>query len=268
MDFDIYDALYDRIGKTYDMSRKSDPEIAVRLIAHLKAKIGKSYLDIGCGSGNYTEAIYARGFNISGLDISRQMLDLATQKKPQIPWIHGDARKLPFQPATFDGAICVLSTHHFKKELKEAFSEVFRVLKSGSFVIFTPLREHMKKWWLCEYFPNLMQKAGNDMESFDRLSQNLREAGFLNIRKEKFFVTPSIEDKFLYSGKHNPEIYLDPVVRSGIYLFNLKEFEDEVALGCENLRSDIESGRIAKVLASYANDLEDYVFVTADKLKR
>jgi len=188
-----FDSLYGKIGKTYDITRRSDPTIASRLIFHLSPKIGKNYLDIGCGSGNYTQAIYDKGFNICGLDISRQMLDLARKKNPQIQWILGDTCNLLFKEGVFDGAICVLSTHHIK-DIEKAFSEVFRVMKYGSFVIFSALPEHMKKWWLCEYFPNLMRQACRDMATFDRLSQTLRDAGFQNIRTEKYFISNDLQD--------------------------------------------------------------------------
>jgi ubiquinone/menaquinone biosynthesis C-methylase UbiE len=264
---DIYDTLYDKIGKTYDMTRRSDPGIVSKLIYHLSPKIGKTYLDVGCGSGNYTQAIYEKGFNICGLDISRQMLDFARKKNPQIQWIHGDARSLPFTEEVFDGAICILATHHFK-DIDVAFSEVFRAMRHGTFVIFSALPEHMKKWWLFEYYPNLMRKACSQLASFDRLSQTLRDAGFQDIRREKYFVANDLQDKILFSGKYHPEIYLDPTVRAGISHFALEENKDEIALGCERLKKDIESGKINQVMQAYANELGDYVFIAADKLNR
>jgi len=264
---DLHSSLYDKIGKTYDRTRRSDPGIVSKLIYHLAPKIGKTYLDVGCGSGNYTQAIYEKGHNICGLDISRQMLDLARKKNPQIQWIHGDARDLPFEGGSFDGAICVLSTHQFH-DIDKAFSEVFRVMKHGSFVIFSALPEHMKKWWICDYFPNLMQKACRDLASFDRLSQTLRDAGFQNIKADKYFITDELQDKILYSGKYKPELYLDPVFRSGISHFALDENQEEIHKGCEKLKVDIASGKIQQIIKATLSDLGDYMFVTADKLNR
>lgn len=94
-------AVYDKIGKTYDKTRKADPEISAKIINYLSPRENGCYLDVGCGSGNYTELIFEKGFNICGVDISEEMLEKARRKNSQIKWILGDAKKLPFQNNMF-----------------------------------------------------------------------------------------------------------------------------------------------------------------------
>ena len=53
-------AVYDKIGKTYDQTRKADPEISAKIINFLSPKENGCYLDVGCGSGNYTEMIFEK----------------------------------------------------------------------------------------------------------------------------------------------------------------------------------------------------------------
>jgi ubiquinone/menaquinone biosynthesis C-methylase UbiE len=50
-------AVYNTIGKTYDTTRKPDPEIVQTLIRLIQPKAKGHYLDIACGSGNYTNAL-------------------------------------------------------------------------------------------------------------------------------------------------------------------------------------------------------------------
>ena len=45
---------YDRIGDTYDFTRRPDPRIADRLNSLLGASAGAPVLDVACGTGNYT----------------------------------------------------------------------------------------------------------------------------------------------------------------------------------------------------------------------
>ena len=52
--------LYDSIGIEYDTTRRADPYIAGRLAHHLALSKGGTYLDLACGSGNYTNALSAR----------------------------------------------------------------------------------------------------------------------------------------------------------------------------------------------------------------
>lgn len=51
-------AIYNTIGKTYDLTRKADPMITETIIKLLKPKESGKYLDLACGSGNYTVALH------------------------------------------------------------------------------------------------------------------------------------------------------------------------------------------------------------------
>jgi len=86
------------------------------------------------------------------------MLSKARKKSPDISWRQGDAKKLPAENNSFDGAICTLATHHIKN-IKQAYLEAFRVIKEGKFVIFTSTPEQMKQYWLWEYFPKMMENG-------------------------------------------------------------------------------------------------------------
>jgi ubiquinone/menaquinone biosynthesis C-methylase UbiE len=256
-------AIYDKIGITYDSTRRADAQIVSRLIELLSPRKNGSYLDVGCGSGNYTQAIFRRGFKVTGLDISEEMLSKARIKNNQIVWITGDAKSMSFESRYFDGAICILATHHIK-DIDRAFQEVYRVLKRGNFVIFTAFPEQMNTYWLHHYFPRMMQKAQQAMVSSEIMIRALSSAGFREIRIEKFFVTNALDDWFLHAGKYRPEIYLNPQVRAGISTFALEENQDEVELGCQKLQTDISSGEINKIIASYESNLGDYAFVACN----
>jgi ubiquinone/menaquinone biosynthesis C-methylase UbiE len=258
------EVVYNRIGKTYDQTRKADPEIAKKLIDSLHPTREGYYLDVGCGSGNYTCALSDQGFRFCGIDISEEMLSKARQKSSKIEWVHGDARNLPFQNGQFDGALSVLATHHIK-DIEKCFSEVYRVIKKGNFVLFTSFPDQMKTWWLNHYFPNMMNMAIDMMHSQTEMFAALKKAGFRDIKTEKFFVSNDLKDSFLQVGKYRPDLYLDPVVRSGISTFNLGENQEEIQTGCAKLKTDIDSGAVQQIIESHENDLGDYMFVTASR---
>ena len=79
-------ALYDQIGDGYDTTRRADPAIVRRLAAYLALAPGRRYLDVGCGTGNYTAALAALGGVWHGVDPSRQMLAAARAKAPSLAW--------------------------------------------------------------------------------------------------------------------------------------------------------------------------------------
>jgi ubiquinone/menaquinone biosynthesis C-methylase UbiE len=179
--------IYNTIGKTYDATRKPDSEILEKFVELLRCKSDGRYLDIGCGSGNYTGALAQKGVHIEGIDISAEMLSKARKKYPQIFFQQGDATALPFQDDVFDGAICMLATHHINNN-KKFSQEAFRIIKSGRLVIFTATPEQMKNYWLCHYFPEMMRNAMEKMSAAHMIKDVLEQAGFTHIQQTPFLL--------------------------------------------------------------------------------
>lgn len=254
--------LYDSIGTTYTTSRRADPEIVKALARKLDMLPTGTYLDIACGTGNYTVALSSIGGKWSAVDVSTVMLEQATAKSSAVSWIRSSADELPFSKAAFDGAICTLAIHHFD-DLETPFKELRRTLKHGSFVLFTGLAEQMRDYWLCHYFPEMMARSMEKMPSEIVIRQALLDAGFESISVEPFFVTNELQDLFLYSGKHRPSLYLDPAVRANISSFARLSTESELRAGLNRLHSDIQDGTFSEIAAKYASEQGDYAFVTA-----
>ena len=254
--------LYDSIGTTYTTSRRADPEIVKALAQKLDLLPTGTYLDLACGTGNYTAALSSIGGKWSAVDVSTVMLEQATKKSSAVSWIKGSADELPFSTATFDGAICTLAIHHFE-DLKAPFTELRRTLKHGPFVIFTGLAEQMRHYWLCHYFPEMMERSIEKMPSETVIREALLEAGFESISVEPYFVTNELEDLFLYSGKHRPSLYLDLAVRANISSFARLSPESELRAGLNRIHSDIQTGTFSEIAAKYASEQGDYAFVTA-----
>lgn len=256
--------LYNQIGNNYDTTRHPDPHIVQCLIDFLKIETQYMYIDIACGSGNYTNAIAKKGALMYGIDESSIMIDMAKKKNSEVNWFVRNAEKLPFDDSTFHGAICTLAIHHFSS-IYLVFREIFRVLEQGNFVIFTSTQEQMQNYWLNEYFPKAMEVSIKQMPSLVCIEQDLRDAGFTSICMEPYNVNNELQDLFLYSGKDRPELYLNPHFREGISTFACLANKNEVEDGCNRISMDIESGRINKIMTSHKSTIGDYLFVVAKK---
>ncbi|MBA2450392.1 MAG: class I SAM-dependent methyltransferase, partial [Chloroflexi bacterium] len=235
-----------------------------RLDALLQPEPGGRYLDVGCGTGNYTVSLAARGLPIVGVDQSTTMLRAAQAKDPRVAWRRGDVVALPFRNGAFRGAVCTLAIHHFL-DLRAAFAEVSRVLARGRFVIFTAMPEQMGRYWLGAYFPRMLERSVDQMPGLTTVETALAEAGLQLVGVEPWDVPPDLTDRFFYAGKHRPELYLDPEVRRGISSFRKLVDAGELEAGLARLRADIRTGQIMDVIAAHAHPGGDYSFVVAEK---
>lgn len=255
-------AKYDTIGHSYNSTRSADPYLRDRMYELLKAE-GGLVLDLGCGTGNYTCALTDLGLNFIGVDPSEVMLEKARMQNDSIRWMIGTAEQIPLGDNSVESVLASLTTHHWK-DIPRGFREVARVLKPGGhLVIFTSTPEQMDGYWIGRYFPEAFRKSQAQMPPRQGTIDAVEAAGLVVIKEETYDVSPDLEDLFLLSGKYNPELYFDPVVRAGISTFSSLCDENELHRGLRELRADIDSGRIEDIMASYSSETGDYLFIQA-----
>lgn len=118
------------------------------LLNNLKAKTA---LDVGCGPGNYCELLLGKGFEVTGVDYSQNMLARAEKNAPGAKYVRANAYELPFKDQSFDLVISIGVMQCLSDE-ERFISELCRVSKR--YVILSTLRrthrvknskEHLKK---------------------------------------------------------------------------------------------------------------------------
>ena len=150
---------YDEIGSGYNSTRKADPYLTQKLVEHLSPVKNGTYLDIGCGTGNYTLELEKKGFQMMGIDPSLKMLEKAKRKNPNVDWRVGTVENIELPDNHVEGIIAFLTIHHWS-DLQKGFLEIQRVLKpAGRVVIFTSTPEQMKGYWLNHYFPQMLKHS-------------------------------------------------------------------------------------------------------------
>ncbi|MBL4936842.1 class I SAM-dependent methyltransferase [Clostridium sp. YIM B02515] len=85
---------------------------------------GTNVLDIGFGTGILTTQLYNSGFNITGIDFSSNMIDIAKQKMPNATLIKWDfSRGLPneIKNNRYDYIISTYAIHHLADKEKISF---------------------------------------------------------------------------------------------------------------------------------------------------
>ncbi len=254
------EAIYNSIGSNYNHARAADPYLLERISELLKWKKDGKYLDIGCGTGNYTSALSQKGLEIIGVDPSEIMLKEAYKKGDNVLWVKGQAESLPFNDEHFDGILGTLTLHHWS-DLEKGFQELHRVVKSsGKVVFFIATPEQTDRYWLKHYFPDIIRKSVDALPSMNKIQAAAKKAGFSLELTEKYEVKEDLKDHFFYVGKHDPTLYFDDQIRNGISSFSALSNKKEVELGLEQLKKDINSGTFADIKNSYAHDEGDYLF--------
>jgi len=198
-----------------------------------------------------------------GVDPSAMMLETARKKNPSAVFIEAPAEQVPVADSFFDGAIAVLTIHHWSDMLK-GLAEVRRLLKPGSkLIVFSFTPEQVGQYWLCHYFPKMIERAMHATPALADMKQLFLEAGFSSVQTENYFVQPELEDLFMYAGKHTPERYLDAQFRSGVSAFRTLIDEEELETGLSGLVNDIKTGAVKDVIQQFENETGDYIFFVA-----
>jgi ubiquinone/menaquinone biosynthesis C-methylase UbiE len=259
------DVKYDKIGTDYNLTRKADTFLTKKLLQHLNPQKNGLYLDIGCGTGNYTNELQKNGFQCIGIDPSQKMLEKAKLKNNEIDWKIGSAENTGLPKNYVDGIIGSLTIHHWT-DLKNGFLELYKVLKpNGRIVIFTSTPKQMKGYWLNHYFPKMLSDSIIQMPTLENVETAIKNSGIELLVTEKYFIKPDLKDQFLYCGKENPELYFDDQIRHGISSFSSLANQNEVKQGLSKLRDDIDRGKIKDIIKSYQNDFGDYLYIIGKK---
>jgi len=101
---------------------------------------GAKVLDVGCGSGWLCEYFARFGYNVTGIDISSDLIDFARQRLNAVPFGGDHESPLTFEflvhdieagplATTFDAIICYDSLHHFEDE-HEVLRNIHTMLNS------------------------------------------------------------------------------------------------------------------------------------------
>ncbi len=218
--------LYDSIGIGYTNVRRPDPRIADRITAALGP--ATHVLNLGAGAGSYEPD----DRTVVAVEPSVQMIG---QRPPTASplVVRGVAGDLPFPDRSFDGALALLTVHHWP-DPGQGLRELRRVT-AGPIVVFGFDHHAHTAQWLTEYLPSIVE-FDRDVPSPSEVADELGGG-----RVEVVPVPADCIDGFCHAWWRRPEAYLDPRVRAGISVI-ARLPADEVRAGMERLAHDLATG--------------------------
>jgi SAM-dependent methyltransferase len=220
--------LYDTIGATYTVTRRTEPRIAARIWAALGD--ARTILNVGAGTGSYEPPDrYILALEPSALMRSQRLPDAA-------PCLAGSAENLPFDDQSFDAAMAVSSVHHWQAPIA-GLREMQRVARRV--VVFAGDTSDPSQFWLTrDYLPEF---ADLDVGR-PSLTEQARAIG---ARMEPVLIPWDCADGFFEAHWRRPEAYLDENVRRGVSVW-ARVGPDAEQRAVHSLRNDLASGRWAE----------------------
>ena len=132
------------------------------LLNTVKIMPGMQALDIACGPGYVSQAIYSMKATPIGVDFSSSMIALAKKLYPHIEFVEGDAQALDFPDASFDVVVMNFGMLHLSKP-ERAMAEARRVLKKNGRFGFTVWAGPEKSPAASVMFSSIMKYADQDV---------------------------------------------------------------------------------------------------------
>ncbi len=117
---------FENIGEEYDRYRPGFPDAAAAEI--IPERVG-SVLDLGAGTGKFTELLIERADRVMAVEPSAAMLDVLRAKLPSVKAIVGGAESIALRDASVDAVTVAQAFHWFDRD--PACAEIARVLVPG-----------------------------------------------------------------------------------------------------------------------------------------
>lgn len=128
---------YTAWARTYDSDNSTSPLITLESTALddlIEPGHGRRALDAACGTGRQEHRLLNLGYEVTGVDVTPAMLDMARRNHPDVTYLHGDLRSLPVSDSYFDLVLSTLAITHVP-ELEQVVAELARVTRPNGTIV-------------------------------------------------------------------------------------------------------------------------------------
>ena len=183
---------FDHAASTYDsvawLQRKMGDTL-LKLIA--KAELSDTPLiDLGCGTGELLRKLESLGLgNLTGLDISEKMIDVAKEKTEQATFLQADIESIPVDDESFFGVVSNAAIQWCDPRV--AAGEIHRVLQPGGSVFLNSFVTGTLAQWHDAFVSNGLESRVHALADQTEMEAAFHSADFYPVEVQEFKETTS-----------------------------------------------------------------------------
>lgn len=136
--YSLVKKVFKILAPFYDIATAPISRIRDKVVDFTGARDGAKILDIGTGTGKQAFAFAKRGYDVTGIDLSEDMLKVAVKKSKyeNVRFIVADAAHLPFKDSSFDVSSASFALHDMLLPIREkALKEMVRVTRREGMIV-------------------------------------------------------------------------------------------------------------------------------------
>ena len=177
--------MFDGIAQRYDLvndlvSLGQDRRWRRLTVEAVAATAGEKVLDLAAGTGTSSEPFAHDGAVVVPSDFSLGMLRVGKSRRPDLPFVAGDATRLPFADGAFDAVTISFGLRNVV-DTDAALGEMLRVVRPGGRVVicefshptWAPFRTVYMEY-LMRALPAVAGTVTRDKGSYDYLAESIR----------------------------------------------------------------------------------------------
>jgi len=156
-----------------------------RALAQCPIKAGQHILDLGCGPGDLSAELIARGVSVTGIDRDPELLAAAQRRAPAAHFQQQDLSNLDLPAAAFDGIWCSFVAAYFV-DFTTIFARWCAFLKPNAWVCLIDIddllghepRSDATRDTIGRFYRDALEKSRYDFRAGRRLASVLAAQGF------------------------------------------------------------------------------------------
>lgn len=198
--------MFDDVAERYDLTNDvlsfgQDRFWRRAVVTAVDARPGERILDLAAGTGTSSEPFHAAGASVVPCDFSIGMLRVGRRRRADLPFIAGDATRLPFADASFDAVTISFGLRNVH-EPDAGLREMLRVTRPGGRLVvcefshptWAPFRTVYLEY-LMRALPPVARRVSSNPDAYvylaesipawpdqPALAQRLRRAGWTAVR--------------------------------------------------------------------------------------